>query len=655
MKINKKYAFLLCFFLIYLDPAIADIKDEYAWLHVEGRYLRTSPYANPANSIFTSVGVCWGTDPSGTKDQVASYCKSKGCNTIRIAFATLPNPPGIGGSPTGWVLNDVINNFITPIMQACKNKSMYVYLDMHEFFRRKQSGDGWLPSGQVWNSSDIALWINHWQTIINVYKDEPWVMGYELCNEVNNGDTAYIRNAYIQCIQAVRQLDKKHIVILGNNNFAHSENIECTWSPVNLKPDAPYNQAMFAFHEYTFVHDASGVGPVIDDLWTKYQVPLIATEFGSDTVIGSPTTTDKRNFEIGMFDMFRQRKINWTIWRLQGSYPNYSGPYYNDIWQPQTAYGSAVPSTGTVPSASRIVCRSYPNGAYADGSSLVSVYADVCESQGCRLFPENRTINFSITGSGTWENGTRTDLQVATAEGMAEVKIKAGSNPGSVTVTASCSGLETGDIVIPLYGTPKRVTCTASPTTIAADGTGKSLLTASIRDETNNIVQLATGQVSFGLSGPAGSGLWVTDTIPATKRDIVDNGNTYLFLKAGTAAGDAVITVSCGSLQTDTVVIGIGQAATPVNGYNPFEYVKAYPNPFNARTSARIRFSNLPEKSTLRIYTLSGKLINSTYRESAGDIEWDATNWDGNRIAKGIYIYVLVQEGTKHTGKLLIR
>ena len=66
-----------------------------------------------------------------------------------------------------------------------------------------------------------------------------------------------------------------------------------------------------------------------------------------------------------------------------------------------------------------------------------------------------------------------------------------------------------------------------------------------------------------------------------------------------------------------------------------------------------MRFANLDTDATLKIYTLSGKLVSKL--EGVGEITWDGKNTNQESIVPGLYIYVLSDKlGNKKSGKLAI-
>ena len=123
-----------------------------------------------------------------------------------------------------------------------------------------------------------------------------------------------------------------------------------------------------------------------------------------------------------------------------------------------------------------------------------------------------------------------------------------------------------------------------------------------------------------------------------------------------------------------------------------FTKIRVVPNPYIASsfldtspTNRRIEFVNLPDRCTIRIYTLSGNLVNmlshiGVNRQGWGDYtDWDRLNvesepreftgydnhggtelWNmsnrfGQTVASGLYLYhVTDQRGESHTGKFYI-
>ena len=89
--------------------------------------------------------------------------------------------------------------------------------------------------------------------------------------------------------------------------------------------------------------------------------------------------------------------------------------------------------------------------------------------------------------------------------------------------------------------------------------------------------------------------------------------------------------------------------------------VYVYPNPYKPNSPGRfqadrITFKKLTGEATIRVYTITGELaatLNKT--DSFDDYEWDATNDAGQKLASGVYIYLITNPaGEKAKGKFAI-
>ena len=86
------------------------------------------------------------------------------------------------------------------------------------------------------------------------------------------------------------------------------------------------------------------------------------------------------------------------------------------------------------------------------------------------------------------------------------------------------------------------------------------------------------------------------------------------------------------------------------------EGIRVYPNPWRADQDANsmIMFDHLPEPSTVKIFTVSGHEVR-TLSSDNGSVGWDRTNKAGDRVASGIYLYLITDsQGNPTKGKLAI-
>jgi len=80
--------------------------------------------------------------------------------------------------------------------------------------------------------------------------------------------------------------------------------------------------------------------------------------------------------------------------------------------------------------------------------------------------------------------------------------------------------------------------------------------------------------------------------------------------------------------------------------------VVAYPNPFSLGRHTNLTFwgTGVPY-AKIRIFTLAGELVKTLdERYGASQVSWDGTNEKGDKVARGIYVYV----GKNFTGKIAI-
>ena len=95
------------------------------------------------------------------------------------------------------------------------------------------------------------------------------------------------------------------------------------------------------------------------------------------------------------------------------------------------------------------------------------------------------------------------------------------------------------------------------------------------------------------------------------------------------------------------------------NAQIPKEYIlnQNYPNPFNPVTTLRY---DLPEQSdvTITIYNMLGRkvktLVNSTQDAGFKSVIWDATNYQGNPVSAGVYLYKIQAGEYISTKKMLL-
>jgi hypothetical protein len=288
------------------------LKDtSHVWLSVKGRDIVTSPLSKGGVRPFYPVGAGYGKNVllRGYDEEVAAYAQSMGLNTLRLAFYTL----NFNGAPDKPLTFEDITAFIDPVLTAAKRHQLYVILDDHNYFkneineetaRGEQKSDGW-------TEEKFQRWVQRWVEVAEHYKDEPYILAYELCNEpVCSPETA--QKWYRKCIEAIRKVDQKHIVMVGSHHWSHARALEATWRDVANKIDEPYNNAVFSFHDYPQDDAPWKVQQHLRDFQAKYNVPVMCTEFGGG---GKPERVH-RETQAGMLALFAFDRIGWMTWAI---------------------------------------------------------------------------------------------------------------------------------------------------------------------------------------------------------------------------------------------------------------------------------------------------------------------------------------------------
>lgn len=87
------------------------------------------------------------------------------------------------------------------------------------------------------------------------------------------------------------------------------------------------------------------------------------------------------------------------------------------------------------------------------------------------------------------------------------------------------------------------------------------------------------------------------------------------------------------------------------------EGIRVFPNPWRADQDGNttITFDHLPPSASIKIFTVSGHEIRTLSADGGGNAAWDRTNNAGDKVASGIYLYLITDsQGNKTNGKLAI-
>jgi hypothetical protein len=107
--------------------------------------------------------------------------------------------------------------------------------------------------------------------------------------------------------------------------------------------------------------------------------------------------------------------------------------------------------------------------------------------------------------------------------------------------------------------------------------------------------------------------------------------------------------------ESPTVLAGDADLSTIHTVPDPFYAVSQFDR---GPSTKDLKFVNLPTRATIRIYSMSGVLVDIVNHDDAsfgGQATWDLRNKSGQFVASGVYFYhVSTPEGREHVGKFTI-
>ncbi|HEY1870456.1 MAG TPA: cellulase family glycosylhydrolase, partial [Chitinophagaceae bacterium] len=202
------------------------------------------------------------------------------------------------------------------LLKWCKANNMYLILDLHA----APGGQGNDLNISDRDSTKPSLWqseanktktIELWRKLASRYKDEPNIGGYDILNEPNWGfdDTLNdkhglqeqhnkpLRELLMNITQAIRSVDKKHIIIIEGNGWGNNyRGMLPTWD----------DNMVLSFHKYWNENDVKSIQHILDAR-KKYNVPVWLGETGENS---NTWFTDA-------VQLYEENNIGWSWWPLK--------------------------------------------------------------------------------------------------------------------------------------------------------------------------------------------------------------------------------------------------------------------------------------------------------------------------------------------------
>ncbi len=98
------------------------------------------------------------------------------------------------------------------------------------------------------------------------------------------------------------------------------------------------------------------------------------------------------------------------------------------------------------------------------------------------------------------------------------------------------------------------------------------------------------------------------------------------------------------------------------NAKSSLDKIRVVPDPYIVHASwetskyeRKLQFTHLPEICTIRIYTLSGDLVNTVeHSDGSGTADWNMLSRDGLDISPGVYLYHIESSVGSRTGRFAL-
>jgi endoglucanase len=244
--------------------------------------------------------------------------KAWGFNSVRLPMHynlyTLPvDQEPVAGKNT-WL--DKGFRITDSLLAWCKANKMYLILDLHA----APGGQGNDNNISDRDPSKPSLWqseanqqktIALWKKLAERYAKEPWIGAYDIINEPNWGfeDAVNDKNGLkekkneplkklmMDITKAIRQVDKKHTIIIEGNGWGNNYNgILPPWD----------NNMVLSFHKYWNFNTVASIQHIIDTR-NKYNVPVWLGETGENSNVWFTEAVQ----------LLEQNNIGWAWWPLK--------------------------------------------------------------------------------------------------------------------------------------------------------------------------------------------------------------------------------------------------------------------------------------------------------------------------------------------------
>ncbi len=233
-----------------------------------------------------------------------------GFNCIRVAMHYKWFTPAIENEPVQGEITWTNKGFdmIDDLLSWCSDNQMYLILDLHG----APGGQGKDAAISDYDSSKPSLWesdlnkdktVALWKKIAERYSNEPWIGGYDLINEINwtfpEGNNSKIRDLYGKITDAIREVDKNHILFIEGNSFANDfSGLTPAWD----------DNMVYSFHKYWTYNDVNAL-KWITDFREEQNRPVWLGETGENS----------NTWFTNLAALAESNNVGWSWWPVKKS------------------------------------------------------------------------------------------------------------------------------------------------------------------------------------------------------------------------------------------------------------------------------------------------------------------------------------------------
>jgi hypothetical protein len=301
-----------------------------------------------------------------------------------------------------WILNDagqIDFSWLDRVVNALADRGIYVLLDMHgapgaqnseATTGRKNFNKLFASDGEIYRIRTEAMWVE----VAKHYKDNPWVLGYDLLNEPFGAapDNEVLANMYDRLYKAIRAIDSSHLIVMEGIWYQDPNDPEpdpakkryiVDWETLPDPAAKGWSNVLYEFHFYLWNNDddvlahKAYVDQKIAEAGVKqslYNVPVLIGEFYG---------FNSRPIWEYYLESFSAQKWSWITWSYkhyynttpwglltQGNYdeewPKFTSDSYEDLSRKLSKYRTEDYHVLTVSlrdlvTSNSLLLRNYPD------------------------------------------------------------------------------------------------------------------------------------------------------------------------------------------------------------------------------------------------------------------------------------------------------